>query len=286
MRPNSLALILLLAAAACFPSNIHAAMQPMSDAQLSSLDAAAGISIGLSDVAAYYYSDGWTYTAPDGGSLSLNSVVLSNGQGGPFSLNVGAVDANGNGLMEPLTMDVGSVYGNATFSMVAPDWSQSLSLDVGSVSFCGQSLGSLSVGPLDLSSYALYLSPPDAGTGIDFELDSRLDIGALNLAYNTTTGAAFTLSGIHLSQTATGAPEDPSTWSFSGMFQLGDLSTSNPATFNVGSDPTSPNTVIVQVQLPAAGNIRINDVKMDNSDFGPVAIDGIDIHRMTLKLTP
>jgi hypothetical protein len=78
------------------------------------------------------------------------------------------------------------------------------------------------------------------------------------------------VTDINLAGQATGAPEDPSTWEFSGPFRVGDIiggridfdddpanqAYPNPATFDVATD-TSTNTTAAYINVPLQGTIRM-----------------------------
>jgi hypothetical protein len=226
--------------------------------------------------------------------VKFDNLTLSDGQGGPLLIRTGDVDTNGDGLMQPLTFDVFTVndptspiYGKSMLALNAPDWLQELAVSADHVIFCDQDLGSMDLGVIHKPSFALYLSDHQA-SGIDFEYDAALDMDAFRYTYNTTP-ESLNLSGIHLSGSATGAPEDPASWTFTGNFQVGDMFNANPATFDVGSftDPDTGNQLAaVALNLPMQGTIRVEDVHFGTSDFGPCAIDGLKVHRLQVLIVP
>ena len=135
-----------------------------------------------------------------------------------------------------------------------------------------------------------------AGTsGIEFEYLSSWV--AQNISYNyNTSGGNLQLSGIHFAESASSTsddPSNPSTWQFTGSFRVGDLfggnipvdstnaSVPNPATFDVG---TSGGYTSIYLNLPMMGTIRVADVQLGGQDFGPIAIDGIVVHHLFVKI--
>ncbi|MBW2597008.1 MAG: hypothetical protein JRC93_13785, partial [Deltaproteobacteria bacterium] len=120
--------------------------------------------------------------------------------------------------------------------------------------------------------------------GIDFDHTSKIDIGSLQYTYSTIP-TSLTATDIHLAGSAAGAPEDPTAWSFTGPFKVGDISNSNPATIDVGTNETTGKTSLFLNQ-PMAGCLRVENVNFGGKDFGPCAIDGITIHRLQIQIMP
>jgi hypothetical protein len=120
---------------------------------------------------------------------------------------------------------------------------------------------------------------------VEFEYQVNTAIGSAIYNYNTTNALAFT--GIHFfGTTVVGAPENPSTWtSYPGVFQIGDIAGGNPAQMNIGSTADGSSTAM-QFQLPMAGSIRVGDVNFGGADFGPLALDGLNVHRLTIQFHP
>jgi len=44
--------------------------------------------------------------------------------------------------------------------------------------------------------------------------------------------------------------------------------------------------VKIFLSLPIAGTVRIENVAFGGQDFGPIAIDGIHVHRLNVKIPP
>jgi hypothetical protein len=179
------------------------------------------------------------------------------------------------------------IDGKSLIAIEAPDWRQQVHLSVENVVFAGQELGRLDVGNIGQSSFHWYLS--GHGAGVDLEYGARIDIDAFRYTYNTNL-EAFEAGGIHLAESATGDPADPSTWAFDGRFRIGDVFAGNPATLDIVTQERVENSgeqwVSLQLNLPASGSVRIENVRFGNENLGPVAVDGIRIHRLKLDLFP
>jgi len=123
-----------------------------------------------------------------------------------------------------------------------------------------------------------------AASGISFDYTTAISASALTYTYNTTP-AALSLTGINIAGSATGAPETPSSWAFSGNFKIGTIGDASnaPATIDVATD--SSNNTFLSLNLPMAGTVRVADVNFGGQDFGPIAIDGIQVHRLNVKIS-
>lgn len=64
---------------------------------------------------------------------------------------------------------------------------------------------------------------------------------------------------------------------------IGDASNA-PATIDVATD--SGNNTYLSLSLPMAGTVRVADVNFGGQDFGPIAIDNIQVHRLNVKISP
>lgn len=228
----------------------------------------------------------------NGNWIELADFTVDDGAGGYFSYDTpsGA----------PIKFDVGSdSTGRAAGRVILSNHVLPRTYSADHLIFCGQDIGSLafngvSEGPMSL----LFAAHNDASKGIDFEVLTQLSIDSIGYAYNNTP-TSFVMSGVHAAGTATGAPEDPSTWSFSGKFMIGDLdgneidvdddssnaAVPNPATVDVGTDTATGNTSMV-LGVPMKGTVRVEDVSFGGTSFGPCAIDGITVHHLNLTISP
>jgi hypothetical protein len=57
----------------------------------------------------------------------------------------------------------------------------------------------------------------------------------------------------------------------------------DPARFDVITE-TINNTTHVILDLPMTGTLRIEDLAFGGEDFGPCAIDGIKVHRLSVEI--
>ena len=147
-----------------------------------------------------------------------------------------------------------------------------------------QSLGSIKLaalrqGPSLLNYWA------HAGQGISFEYRTAISADALTYTYNTTP-TTLSLTGINIAGSATGAPETPSSWAFSGDFKIGSIGDAGntPATIDVATDGSNKTSLFLS--LPMSGTLRVADVNIGGQGFGPIAIDGIQVHSLNVKITP
>ena len=178
-------------------------------------------------------------------------------------------------------------------------------------------LGSFYMGLIDMPRFYYYTSPPLYGTGFDYQSNFQMTIDKIAYAYNDDCdtleiGPTYIGGSFDFDFGAPGGddPRFPSTWKPNratpvdfGEFQIGDLfgdiSTgeySNPASFNVGeSDLLDPDGLLLppyttlgalQMTAPMKGSIRFESAEFDGIDFGPGAIDGMQIHRLQLFLIP
>lgn len=143
-----------------------------------------------------------------------------------------------------------------------------------------------------------------AGQGISFDYQTTITADALTYAYNTTATGALRLSNLTIAGSATGDPATPSSWVFSDNFKIGTIGDSDVYA-DTDNDPLTPDVLVftgnkpatmdagtvggvtsVYMSLPAAGTLRVAEVNFGGNNFGPIAIDGIQFHRLDIKLTP
>ena len=278
-----LTVFLFILAAVLLATSLRAA-QPavMSDAELAGVTGQAGISINVNmsmtnSASVIKYSDTDT-----GQWLEFRNYTVDNGSGGAYSIQTT--------LDDPVTVDVGTDDTGRTLiayrdtSRLSPRW-----YSVGDMVFCNQSLGSLNLDALAIgpTTYRLGAHADGTGGGYDFDFATRISAQAFRYTYNTTP-ETLTLTGIHLVGSATGAsdnPADPTTWSFTGtnnVFRIGDIDNGNPAKFDVVTDSTGTTSMVLS--LPMEGTLRVENVVFGGNSFGPVAIDGIKVHRLSLEI--
>lgn len=255
-------------------------MQVLSEEKMSHISGQAGLTV-LMETRVLITAD--TIAVSDTDSDPVNWIRFNG-----FSVD----DGNGQGFLvsnldngEPMMMDVGTTAdGRTILALNLSPFANPISYHVQDVEFCSQSVGSLDLNSVELSPDAtLWFSHhPDGSSGVEFDANLGLDIDSFDYTYNTLS-EKLSVSGIHLAGSATGSPEDPAAWVMDGQLSVGDMDT-NPATIDVGTDDSGTTHFIVG--LPVSGSIRIEDVSMGGNSFGPMIIDDIRAHRLSITLSP
>jgi len=227
----------------------------------------------------------------NGNWIELRNFAVANGPEPYFSLDTGST---------PMTIDVGTdpATGRTAVHLLLSTFTQPRSYTAESLVFCNQDIGRLQIAEVT-NPAELYLGAhQDTTAGIDFEYRTGLHMKKINYRYPQGGGIpeALEVSGdIALAQQVTGAPEDPASWVYSGMFQIGDLrgvdidvdndpgnaTVPNPATIDVGTDAGTGETSM-RLNLPMKGAFRVKDINFGGNSYGSVAIDGITVHRLNL----
>ena len=272
------------------PGLSAADLKPLANADLAAISGAGGLSIAIDSVSLYGHTGTFSYIDSDtGNALSLENLTLTNGNLRPASFATGTLDVNGDGLISPLTFDVGTIddptspaYGQALVVLEALDWLQELHLHAETLRFAGHDLGSLDIGVIHRPSFH-WLIGAHAGSGIDWEYGAQLSIDTLRLTYNDLNDS-LALNGIHFGQHDAGDPADPATWQMTGQFQIGAIAEGLPATFDVGQGEDG--LVAVSMNLPLRGSLRVASLDWGGTNFGPMAIDDIQVHRLTVRFVP
>lgn len=291
------AFVLTVALLLMIPITGRAELECLSDAELSQVSGQAGVSVAVSDLLVYSHWDYLEVQGSDQGVVSFQGVTMSNGAGRPWSLSVGTSDANGDGRIDPATLDIGVIedpaspaYGKAFLEMTAPDMVQDMALHVDDVVWCGQSLGALDLGPVQFNDVALRLS--GHSDGLDFDLGMHLDMEQAAYTYNSG-GQMLAAQGIHLagdfSANPADDPADPATWLASGVFRIGDMAAGQAATLDVGQvtfADSGQTLAAAALNLPMQGSLRVENVHFGDQDFGPAVIDGLQVHVLKLYLVP
>jgi hypothetical protein len=278
------------------------ALMAMGDSELDAIQAQMGVSIWMKDVTYTVGMDSFKYVDTDtGNAFELKNVLLD---GGPTSLpnvtNIYGMTYSPSAMWfdsgdKAMTRDVitvasGPIAGKTLFVEDAPTWDEKIYMQASNVVFAGQDLGSLNIDNITVND-------PNSGQhlmvgghgGVDFEVGFDRKIGNIQYVYNTTP-ESLEFQGVHLTKTAAGDPTNPSTWTFNGQFTIGNELGGNPATFDVETitSPTHPfyGKTVLDLSLPMQGSIRIDKVAFGGTDFGPIAIDGIVVHRLHVYLVP
>jgi len=252
-----------------------------------------GVSISFSDTKEHLDFDYVGFSDTDNGNwIGLEGFTVDDGAGGYFSFDTPS-DA-------PITFDVGTDdSGRTAMRFVLSSHVLPRTYSADHFIFCNQDIGSLALGGVTEGPAELLIAAHQGGNqGIDYEFSTVFNMDSLNYTYNSAPNS-FNMSGVHIAGAATGSPEDPASWSFSGKFQIGDLdgkeidvdndpgnaAVPNPATIDVGTDTATGNTTMV-LALPMKGTARVEDVTMGGRSLGPCAIDGITVHHLNLTFSP
>ena len=223
------------------------------------------------------------------GIIEFKNIVWDDGSGGSFSFATPAGD--------PATFDIGTNAAGHTLINIHDPTQWSPRTFASDLIFCGQPLGSLKISDIVRTENNLIIG---AHGGLDFELKEKTAIGYAQYQYNTQLGdnpntvpvetdyklGTLTATGIHLSGTASGSLEgNPNDWTYSGPFKIGDIvAGANPAQLDVGTDASGVTSM--RYELPMAGSIRVENVTFGGSDFGPLALDGLNVHHLALQFHP
>jgi hypothetical protein len=291
------------------PGASRAQMSQLSDDVLGGISGQAGLSIMMGGSAQVHYdllSFSDTQIHPNW--IELYNFNVDNGSGGPFSFATLWDPVSGE--LMPNTIDVWTDSSGVTrvsmldTSQLNPRWYSIGDIVLKYYSDTTSTYSELSLGSLNLdalrqgpSLYRLWAHPT---SGISFDYTTTISASALTYTYNTTP-TTLSLTGITIAGSATGNPQDATfttvPWVFSGTFKIGTIGDSDvydgstlifkgnqPATIDVGTD--SGNTTSIFLSLPMAGTIRVADVNFGGTDFGPIALDGIQVHRLNVKISP
>ena len=260
---------------------VSAKMEAISEDQLSEVTAQSGISMYVNQSSAVFKADAISFsdTKSTPNWIEFKDVTVDDGQGGGFSFDTP--------LDSPITYDFITNASGRTFASISfSDHYKPRFYSIGDLVFCNQSLGSIDIDGVTFAPSNFRMSSHADGTqGIDFDYQTKIDVVQFKYTYNTSlTSNSLSATGIHLAGTATGDPEDPTSWTFSEKFKVGDLDKNKPATFDVATD--SSGKTFTSLNIPMEGTLRIEDVSFGGKSFGPCAIDGINVHRLNLQMMP
>lgn len=288
-------LIVMLLIAAPWPVR---GLEALTEGQMKRSVAQAGVSIIINGNTYEKFSDSLSFADPDDPSKYAGFTGIHR----LTTLNNGMTDVDGDGLINPLTLDVGTYHSLAMILIDSPDLEIITNTTIDSLDFCGTSLGSLSIESMVISSLYGAFGPHDI-SGISFEAGFAFSLDTFRYQYNTSQ--ALTLSGLSLAASFGGTLEDPSTWTSTGRFQLGDVAGGRSATLDIVSDSvqewnftdtnnvthtfTNPryNTGYIALNLPMTGSVRLENISFggtDSGDLGVVAIDNINVEKLYIEI--
>lgn len=275
-------IVLLLCLIFYGPLTLSAKIEPISDDELSQVTAQAGITVFMNG-ATTFHADAISFsdTRETPNWIEFKDVTIDDGNGGGYLFDTP--------MDSPITFDVSTnALGRTLASMSFSQYTKPRYYSIGDLVFCNQSLGRLDIDGVSFSPFNTRVSShTEAGSsGVEFDFMTSMNIDKFQYTYNTSpTSNSLTVTGIHLAGSATGDPEDPTTWNFSGKFKVGDLDANKPASFDVATLNASGKTVTA-LNIPMEGTFRIEDITLGGKSFGPCAIDGINVHRLNVIMAP
>ena len=299
---------------------VASAMTSLGDGELATVSGGMGVSIAIpngtvlvevgsfrlweSDPDIHLHDTGLGFDVPFKDSIELKNIVWDNGSGGGYSVATPAGD--------PVTFDIGTYANGRTYLNIHDSTNVSPRTFSSDLSFCDTDLGSLKVSNIVRTENNVMIG---AHGGVDFQYWEKIDIGYAQYGYRLGDNPAtipvetrfvleaLTFTGIHLSETATGDPRYPTghtgdiidpinypAWGFSGAFKIGDIAGANPAQIDIGTDASGVTSI--RYELPMAGSIRMENVTFGVDgvgtpvNFGPLALDGLNVHRLAIQFHP
>lgn len=287
--PLFIAIIILV----CLPLSSHALMNEIPEQELSQISAQAGIRyiIGNSGIRistdSFWISD----TEPEQHWIKFDNITVDDGEGGYFSMDT-PLKTGYEYAIDPFHPDFNTIdiatdgLGRTRIILNQSTAVHPRTYTVGNFLFCEQDLGSIRLADVTrgLSDSLVIGSRANGEVGIDMQYWTELNMASLDYTYNTDNGS-LNLQGVHLSQYASGSPEDPTAWSFSGKFKFGDMANDSPVTMDVATwnDGISTGTSMF-MDVPMSGTMRVENVQFGGNHFGPIAIDGITVHHMNIMM--
>jgi hypothetical protein len=271
------------------PSVASSGMTVLDDGDLAAFHAGSGVSLGISGTITTNVGSFWWQDTDTGNRIELQNIVnaisFATPTGDSFTLDIGS-NAAGNTIMilEDPTVFSSTFSANLHFLEYVPGYSGPDNYDPGYYvpasgipnyinNYIVHDLGSIEVNGLVSTENNWLIG---AHGGISFEYQTKMNIASAQYIYNTASSAnALTFTGINFSG-LTGT----------GPFQIGDLTSlqPNPATIDIGSNAAGTTEIILN--LPMTGSIRVADVNYGGSDFGPLALNGLDVHRLIVQINP
>ena len=253
-----------------FLTGVHpsmAQMQALSDQRLDAVTAQAGFSMHL-DLSARINPLHVALTEEDGDRLTLQEISIHGQAGNPIALYTPAYG--------PFTLDIGP---DGYLLAAGTLFTDPINLEVNPIFLNDTNLGSLEVDYLDFGSGGLQASARFLPS-LFIDMDVGFQLHGDSLAYGDETAeGSLALSGIHLSGSATGDPEDPGSWGYGGMFQMSKtVSVVSILEFIESIAEWAPEMQMSTV----SGSLRVENMRLGTQDFGPMAIDNIRTHRLSM----
>lgn len=261
------------------------AMEPLSEQEMEGVRARSGISLALSDAKIYRHDPYLAYEDTQDGdnrvefgdtaslytfqSLAPTYVRVYENQDGLVLVGLEGLGDEGEDAM-----DKRSYFYSDSFT------------------FLTQSLGSMSLDNHWTGEFALYLASAEEfdlndADGLAFQLETRAGFDEFRWEYQEgeDNDEAFVLGGMKAAASFDdeGNPQ--------GRFTMGEIdprdetdAENNPASLQVlQNDDGDP---LVRMNLPMAGSLRAEQVKINDHDLGPMMIDGLEIHHLETDIRP
>lgn len=274
---------------------LFAELKNMDNEELEKVVAQSGVSIEF-DNAQYYneFKNIEFYDSDAVGYVSFKDIVIDDGNGWGYTLNTN----------QPITIDIVEfstgildIDPDYALEIYAPDLEQNKFINIGSIQFNGQDIGKLTLGPIEQKSYKFWLAPPDDNTlgdtdsGLYFKYWHQSHIGEVEYKYNSNE--SLKLTNLTVANTISGDPKQPSTWVPSGSFLIGknggsdgDFARINITRTDLGNIFNHDYRVQMELDLPMSGSLRIENLKIGATSFGPIAIDNINVHKLAITIRP
>lgn len=262
-----------------YPSLLIAEMEILTEENLSQIAARSGLTVVM-DTRMLFTADTVAFSDTDSDPVNwirFNGYTVDDGNGQGFKIS--NIDS------EPFVMDVGTTADDRTIlALNLNPFANPKSYHVSELEFCDQAIGSFDLNLVELSpeSTLRVSHHMDDSAGVEFDVRIALGIDSFEYTYNSFDETLL-VSGIHIGDVSTGIAEDPSTWEMTGLMSIGDLETT-PATIDVGTDGAGVTSMVVEI--PISGSIRIENVSMGGTSFGPMVIDDIAAHRLSVSFSP
>eukprot|EP00767_Chilomastix_cuspidata_P008305 gnl/Chilomastix_cuspidata/9487.p1 GENE.gnl/Chilomastix_cuspidata/9487~~gnl/Chilomastix_cuspidata/9487.p1 ORF type:complete len:300 (+),score=6.48 gnl/Chilomastix_cuspidata/9487:102-902(+) len=253
--------------------------------------AQAGISIGIDNAVFYHYDSSIRLIdteETDAGYLGFEDVYQL------YTYNTGNVDLDSDGYMGHLKIDIIdpddslSSYTDPFIAVQCDDWESMSFIKAGKIDFNGYDIGSIDITGKTFPKWNLYFGAHDCG--IDFEAGFQMKLAKFKYNYGDPDNNYYTgFSNLYIadefvdSSDLPADPTDPTTWNLKGKFKIGNFEQNNPATFDIGISEYD-NTPVISISAPMSGSIRMENIHIQDKDFGPAAIDGIQVHKLTIEL--
>jgi hypothetical protein len=302
-----------------FVSPAASGMTALGDGDLAACHAGSGVSLGVSgtaqiNVGSFFYQDtDYNILSPGyKNRIELQNIVssysISTLSGNPITIDVGSNSA-GHAYVDihdpsPITfafsanLHFDEYYPGATNLQNYDQYYYDPVLDIHDhmTDYIVHDLGTIEVSDIVSTENNLLIG---AHGGLDFYYEAKIDIGSssgigtgFHYKYNATNALdALEFNGIHLCETATGDLEGyPSTWTYSGPFKIGNAD--GPAQVDIGTSTSPGGVTTLLLNLPMEGSIRVEDVIFGTDSgnnpvhFGPLALDGINVHHLAIQINP